>query len=244
MSASDTTEIRSYRTVFDLERRIYRIDQLRLNPGGIPVRGVIYFIAMLVLALLAGVAPVTSIVVKLLPWYIRDLALPAGCAALLTIIRVEGRPFHLAARALLRYACGPRHLSGLRPCPPLGTRWRPADLLVLPDGSDARLRRMRFSGPGAAMVSVAHERAVWNGGLFRKAATVTLRPLARSRALKKGQVIELPAGVSLQIKTGPCASPPAGPPQRRQPHRSSVQNVNAGQHAPHKQGARYRWGYG
>jgi hypothetical protein len=32
-------EIRSFRRVFDLERRIYRVDRLRLNPGGIPVRG-------------------------------------------------------------------------------------------------------------------------------------------------------------------------------------------------------------
>ena len=35
-------EIRSYRAVFDLERRIYRVDRLRLNPGGVPVRGVVY----------------------------------------------------------------------------------------------------------------------------------------------------------------------------------------------------------
>ncbi len=33
-------EIRSYRRVFDLERRIYQVDRLRLNPSGVPVRGV------------------------------------------------------------------------------------------------------------------------------------------------------------------------------------------------------------
>ncbi len=42
-------EIRSYRRVFDLERRIYSVDQLRLNPGGVPVRGVLYFLALLAL---------------------------------------------------------------------------------------------------------------------------------------------------------------------------------------------------
>ena len=41
-------EIRSYRRVFDLERRIYRVDRLRLNPGGVPVRGVVYFLVILV----------------------------------------------------------------------------------------------------------------------------------------------------------------------------------------------------
>ena len=42
------TDVRSYRAVFDLERRIYRIDRLRLNPGGVPVRGVLYFLGLLV----------------------------------------------------------------------------------------------------------------------------------------------------------------------------------------------------
>ena len=45
-------EIRSYRAVFDLERRIYRIDRLRLNPAGVPVRGIVYFLALL--AAIAG----------------------------------------------------------------------------------------------------------------------------------------------------------------------------------------------
>ena len=53
-------EIRSYRAVFDLERRIYRVDQLRLNPGGIPVRGVVYFLAILAATLIAGGLPLVG----------------------------------------------------------------------------------------------------------------------------------------------------------------------------------------
>src|ERR1700685_3026622 len=90
-------EIRSYRAVFDLERRIYRIDRLRLNPGGIPVRGVVYFLAILLAVLLAARLPLLAVVARALPWYLRDLALPGASAATLTVIRVEGRPFHLAA---------------------------------------------------------------------------------------------------------------------------------------------------
>ena len=41
MSGDGRIEVRSYRTVFDLERRLYRIDRLRLNPGGVPVRGIV-----------------------------------------------------------------------------------------------------------------------------------------------------------------------------------------------------------
>ncbi|MFI5003492.1 MAG: hypothetical protein ACHQE6_00620 [Solirubrobacterales bacterium] len=145
-------EIRSYRAVFDLERRIYRVDRLRLNPGGIPVRGVVYCLAILASIALLGALPLLGAAVRALPWYLRDLALPVGGAGLLTVIRIEGRPFHLAAAALLRHALGPRHLAGLRPRAPAGSVWRPEDLLVLPDGSDARLRRLRYTGPGAVLV--------------------------------------------------------------------------------------------
>ena len=71
-------EIRSYRAVFDLERRIYRVDRLRLNPGGIPVRGVVYFLAILLATLIAGQPAAGGSGDRALPWYLRDLALPAA----------------------------------------------------------------------------------------------------------------------------------------------------------------------
>jgi hypothetical protein len=37
----------------------------------------------------------------------------------------------------------------MQPCAAPGRCWRPEELLVLPDGSDARLRRLRYTGPGA-----------------------------------------------------------------------------------------------
>jgi hypothetical protein len=143
------TEIRSYRSVFDLERRIYRVDRLRLNPGGIPVRGAVYCVAIVVLLALAARVPLLGYAVRALPWYVRELALPVASAGLLTLIRIEGRPFHLAAAALVRHAVEPRHLSGMQPWAAPGRCWRPEELLVLPDGSDARLRRLRYTGPGA-----------------------------------------------------------------------------------------------
>jgi hypothetical protein len=173
------TEIRSYRSVFDLERRIYRIDTLRLNPGGVPVRGVVYCLALLAGIALAGRLPLLGVAVRALPWYLRDLVAPVAGAGLLALIRVEGRPFHLAAAALARHVVGPRWLTeGLRPCravrrpggihrPAPGHRlahrwdpvhrWSPGELLVLPDGSDARLRRLRYTGPGAARVTTTRQ---------------------------------------------------------------------------------------
>jgi hypothetical protein len=145
-------EIRSFRTVFDLERRIYRIDRLRLNPSGVPVRGVVHFLCLLAVALLASKLPLLGAFERIVPWYLRDLAVPGALAALLTLIAVEGRPFHLAALALARFAAGPRELSGLRARGPRERRLLAGELIVLPDGSDARTRRLRYSGPGAVRI--------------------------------------------------------------------------------------------
>jgi hypothetical protein len=162
-------EVRSYRAVFDLERRIYRIDRLRLNPGGIPVRGVVYCLVILAALALAGALPLLGEIVRVLPWYLRDIALPAGVAAVLTVIRIEGRPFHLAAAALLRHALGSRHHAGSlgdhRSLPACRAQiWRAPDLLVLPDGFGARPRRLRYTGPGAVRVTASKQVIVLKPG--------------------------------------------------------------------------------
>jgi hypothetical protein len=163
-------QIRSYRRVFDLERRIYRIDRMRLNPGGVPVRGIVYFLALLLGSLVAARLPLVYLVTRAAPWYVCDLAVPAALAALLTMIRVEGRPFHLAARALLRLWLTPRQIAQLGgrhvgAAERVGCRWHPEPILVLPDGSDRGARRLRYTGPGALLVSVAHERKAAKGPL-------------------------------------------------------------------------------
>lgn len=199
MSSSESVDIRSYRKVFDLERRIYRIDRLRLNPGGIPVRGVVYFLAVLLALQVLGMLPLSGLLIHMFPWYMRYIGVPSALAALLTLIRVEGRSFHVAALALLRFLHAPRHLQGLHPCAPLGARWHPPELLFLPDGSDAQLRRLRFTGPGAALVTVPHERAVLASAPLRSRPRLTLRALPAGRSLAKGQVIELRRGVCMHV---------------------------------------------
>jgi hypothetical protein len=197
-------EIRSYRAVFDLERRIYRVDQLRLNPGGIPVRGVVYFLAILLTTLIAGGLPLVGSAIGALPWYLRDLALPIASATVLSVIRIEGRPFHLAAHALLRYGAGPRRLAGGHACGAPGTRWHPEEILMLPDGSDGRMRRLRYTGPGAVLIATAHERIEEGDAPVRRLRwrpSLTLRELPGRRALSSGQVIALAPGARLLVRS-------------------------------------------
>ncbi len=206
-------EIRSYRRVFDLERRIYSVDRLRLNPGGVPVRGVVYFVAILSAGLIAAGLPLVGALARELPWYLRDIALPGAGATVLSAIRVEGRTFHLAARALVRYWIGPRRLAGMRRCAAVGEMWCPEQIVLLPDGSDSRMRRLRYKGPGAVLVSVEHERR----GRAREHGTsgsarpglrpvLTLRAPAGARALEEGQIISLGSGVRLLVRSNAARS--------------------------------------
>src|ERR1700724_4931075 len=94
--APDQLEIRSFRRVFELERRIYRVDRLRLNPGGVPLRGVVYFLALVAISVLAGAMPLVALLARAIPWYVRALVLPALGAGLFALIRGEVRPFHVA----------------------------------------------------------------------------------------------------------------------------------------------------
>lgn len=202
-------EIRSYRAVFDLERRIYRVDQLRLNPGGIPVRGVVYFLAIALAGLTVVGVPAIGAPLRELPWYLRDVALPGAGATVLSAIRIEGRVFHLAARALLRYSVGPRRLAAGRRCRNIGGRWHPREIVLLPDGSDSRMRRMRYTGPGAVLVCVEHERRGRAKELgasatarSRRRSVLSLRQRASVRALDRGLVISLASGARLLVSSG------------------------------------------
>jgi len=196
-------EIRSYRRVFDLERRIYQIDRLRLNPSGIPVRGVLYFLALVAGSATAARAPGLAALVAPAPWYLRDVALPALVAAALTLIRIEGRPFHLAASALLRHRLGAPRSAGLscgRPRPPAlpGGRWHPPPILTLPDGSDARVRKLRYTGPGAVVVAVPHRRRLARAGVRRRSELAVEGATANAGA-PRPQVIQLERSARMRV---------------------------------------------
>jgi hypothetical protein len=198
-------EIRSYRRVFDLERRIYRVDRLRLNPGGVPVRGVVYFLLIVVAVIVARRLPLVGRAAGAMPWYLRDVILPGAGAAVLGVIRVEGRPFHLAAQAVLRYRVRARWLSRLCPGQPPGRRWHPEDVLWLPNGSEARMRHLRYTGPGAVLIALQHEHEVRAARFISKpcpgrAPNVIVSELPGAGRLDRGRVIALGPRSSLLVR--------------------------------------------
>jgi hypothetical protein len=199
-------EVRSYSRVFALERRLYRIDRLRLNPAGVPVRGFVYFVALLAMVALLGALPLIRAGVGLLPWYLRDLALPLGGATLAASVRLEGRAFHVGALALARFGVSPHHLAGLRRHAAWERVWRPADIAFLPDGGDFRFRRLRYTGPGAIVVALEHERSDLAGFCRRlsrrRCRGVLLTPSAGAdRGAIGREVIVLAQGARMVVRS-------------------------------------------
>lgn len=194
-------EIRSYRAVFDLERRIYRVDRLRLNPNGVPVRGVVYFLAIATLIALMSALPGIGVLAGVVPWYIREMAIPAGLAAVLAVLRIDGRPSHIAALSILTHVVLPREMLG-HGVPLVCRYWQPDRLLLMPDGSDAHMRRLSYTGPGAVLVAVAHERREVRDGLLWRLARrpqLVLGELPGHR-LTRPRLLEMAPGTRLRIK--------------------------------------------
>ena len=87
----------------------------------------------------------------------------------------------------------------------MGVRWHPEEIIFLPDGSDSRMRRLSYTGPGAVLVAVEHDRAEeagrrWLGDLrVRHRPALTLWQSSRGAAHKGGQVIELASGARLVV---------------------------------------------
>src|ERR1700759_1052579 len=97
--------IRSYRRVFEVDRRIYRVDRWALPvPGGVPLRAVGYFLAAVLLVLVLGRVPGFSEVSA----PIRFVVLPLGLAILGVQAAPDGRAAHRFAADWIRLRWGPR----------------------------------------------------------------------------------------------------------------------------------------
>lgn len=198
--------VRSHRGDFEFERRIYYIPLepghgrvIRLNPAGVPVRGVAYGALAAALMLALSRMPLLSALIGLLPAPVAFVVLPGLVATLLTFIRPGGRPFHVAVRTLCSHALSPRALYAFRRAQPLERRWRPPAIVMLASGAEARCRRLRFTGPGRIWIRRAHTQRRHRGWRRPRAPHLTVTESSRvaasgtglRRSIRRGKRVEI-----------------------------------------------------
>src|SRR3954449_7658854 len=107
--------IRSYRRVFEVDRRIYRVDRWALPvPGGVPLRAVGYFAAALITVIAAGALPGVGELVSGVSAPLRFVVVPLAVAVLGSQAAPDGRAAHRFVWDWLRLRLGGRRGGGGR----------------------------------------------------------------------------------------------------------------------------------
>src|SRR4051794_3040774 len=153
---TDRIVIRSYRRVFEVDRRIYRVDRWALPvPGGVPLRAVGYFAAtVLVVVILSGL-PLTGELIGLLSPPLRYVVLPIAVAVFGTQVAPDGRTAHRFAADWLRFRWRAHRRSAGRVVKLEGepVRWD-SELPVCWDNDGAELHHGRVRGPARVTFNV------------------------------------------------------------------------------------------
>jgi hypothetical protein len=146
-------QIRSYHRAFHFELMLYTLGNLRAwRP--VPARGVFYTaVCVVMMAAVAHAPGIGGVISGLGPVAVYGL-IPLGLGWLLTVARIEGRRFHVAARVWARHArSGPTLIGGYRVMKRRRRRWQPGRVLVVNDGRDGLSPRgLRLCGPGRVLL--------------------------------------------------------------------------------------------
>jgi hypothetical protein len=148
--------VRSYRRVFRIDRRIYRVDRWALPvPGGVPLRGLAYFMAALALVLVAGALPAIGSLVGELSPPLRYAVLPLAVAVLGTQAAPDGRLAHRFAWSWLARRLRSRRRSAGRTVPleREALAWD-GTLATVWDEHAPQLHRGRVHGPARVTFTV------------------------------------------------------------------------------------------
>lgn len=197
--SGETIAVRSYRRVFRLERRIYRIDRFPVPvPGGIPLRALVAFLLALIALVLAARMPGLATLVGLLSPPLRYAVVPLALAVLATQVAPDGRS---APRFLLSWLTfrlrAPRRAAG-RAVPREGeARQLDIVLALRRDWHCPELRRARVHGP----VRVRFREPV--ALRKRRGGRLQALPVAGKRWLGTAQAVsalDLRAGERLELR--------------------------------------------
>jgi hypothetical protein len=208
MSEGSGRQIRSYHRAFHFELMLYTIGNLRpWRP--VPARAVLYTALCEIVMIAAAHTPaIGGLVLGLGPEAVYGV-IPLALGWLLTVARIEGRRFHMAARVWARHVFRGRALiGGYRAMKPAGSRWRPTRVLVVNDGRDGLPPvGLRLLGPGQVLL-----RYPCNARVEGERLTVAR---TSQRPCDPGQVLTISDGASVRFIDATDQPDSAGPEGKR-----------------------------
>jgi hypothetical protein len=189
--------VRSFREVFQIERRLFRVDRWRIPVrSGVEVRAIVYALACYAALLVARVIPPVAALHDLLPAPIGWLILPAGGALALARFRPDGRIPHHAAWSVTRWVLSARRVAGLRPDRQVGVVGLVESEVVV--CSDWRDGTASLHGDVVGPARVTARRAARLSSAKRGAVLVL--DLA-GPALRRGAVLDLGEGERIEVRS-------------------------------------------
>ena len=191
LTGRETLQIRSFRVVFALERRLFKIERFRLPFAyGVPLRTIAYATATLIAVALVGQLPLVGAVLGVIPPPFRFVFLPVGVAALMTRVRVDGLPAHRFAGLWLAHRLTPRTLVGFTPDRGDAVSRIAQSIVLEPDGAGPQLRPGVVVGASEIAVAVPARAEVRGSTLMlEQTADRPLRARKRVRIPDGGRVV-------------------------------------------------------
>lgn len=210
MADSRGIQLRGYRRVFRVERRLYKFDRWRIPyPHGVPLRGIGYFLAVEFGVVIISRLPPGGALVGLWGPLISFFGLPLLGAFVLMQGWVDGRPPHHALASMLVWCLAPRDLAGLERCPRRGSEIVPvAEIIVAFDARESFPVAGRVRGP--AQLTFRYPAEVRAEGAppwvrdgerrLRRARRYRVRRRRGAAPMLRGKVISVPAGRKVVIE--------------------------------------------
>jgi hypothetical protein len=192
----DSLTIRSYRTCFRVERRIYKLDRWRLPlPWGVPLRSLGYAAAALAAVLVMLRVPLLGSALGALHPALRLLGLPLLAAYVLTVVEPDGRAAHHALVAWARWQVSPKLNAAGRAVAAWGAIARLGVIAIAPDERRCEYRPARISGPCRVLLRYPGraDRPRWRR---RRLVVTQTSPLPSPRAV----TVSIPEGHELWMR--------------------------------------------
>jgi hypothetical protein len=186
-------QLRSYRAVFELEYRIYRVQRWALPfARGVALSTICWTMGAAVAILVLRRVPGIGAALGVLPDALRYIGIPAAIGIVMSRYRPDGRPLHRFIGAVLRHRGSARVVDAFGPSRPAWRTERLVGAISMRVGATSpRYRNGRLCGPAVVALRGQAELRVRGGCVELVASDEPPRQRPRWLVLEAGQTLRV-----------------------------------------------------